>query len=126
MTDALLDLPEILHAAAHIFATELEAHSAFLEQFCSELDAANDTASRALMKKQAPLLAEKFHLIRGASGFLNLTALRDLATEKEKRYRALDSDTVEKSEVLSELRAALEVLRNHEVLLSHLPRPTED
>jgi len=126
MTDSLLDLPEVLHEAAHIFASELETHCVFLEKFCAELAGANESAARALLKKQAPLLAEKFHLIKGASGFLNLIALRDLASDKEKRYRALDSATVSRSDVLSELNASLEILRDHQVLLSNLPRPTED
>lgn len=71
-------IPEVLRDAARIFLTELEGHIAYIRSALAEADTINfDPAA----------LQRRFHLIRGASGFLGMKALHSLATEAEHLYR---------------------------------------
>lgn len=70
------NIPEVLRDAARIFLKELEGHIAFIT-----------SALESTSPVQASPLQQRFHLIRGASGFLGMKGLQTIAKEAEHLYR---------------------------------------
>lgn len=87
MTEALPNLPEFLREAAKIFLEELGQHVVFFGDLCSELEQSNEAQANVTIQAKTRLIAEKFHLIKGASGFLNFTELKNNAGENETFFR---------------------------------------
>ncbi len=71
------NIPEVLRDAARIFLVELEGHVDFIRNALGQTQTALDPAA----------LQRRFHLIRGASGFLGMKALHTIATEAEHLFR---------------------------------------
>ena len=114
-------IPDVFHEAAQIFLDELNAHLSFFQEMLASLG--RPESATPFGAKEARLLAEKFHLVKGASGFLKLTELKDEAGSAEKYFR--DTWTVDTSlaEVREKLARASEVVsQQRDLLQAQLPR----
>jgi chemotaxis protein histidine kinase CheA len=76
-----MSIPPHLREAFALFCTELETHLQFFSEVLHQ--PAQDDYQGC-----ARALESRFHLIKGGAGFFGLTALRELAGEKERVFRA--------------------------------------
>jgi len=108
-------IPEILHEAALIFLEELDAHLKFFRATLNDLESDH---GYVLDGDKARLLAEKFHLVKGASGFLQLSSLKESAAEAEKYFRDKWNPHVSPQEARLHLLKANRVVEEHRDILA--------
>ena len=75
-------IPDYFHEAAKIFLDELDEHLRFFDQVLRD-----SAANPRLIDECAKAIAERFHLIRGSSGFLSMPPIHECATTGEKFFR---------------------------------------
>lgn len=98
-------IPPHLREAFALFCTELETHLQFFSEVL--VHPAQDDYQGC-----ARALESRFHLIKGGAGFFGLTALRDLAGEKERVFRAPHTAESFREAVLLHLTPATEAVRH--------------
>lgn len=100
-------IPDYFHEAAAIFLAEVEDHLRYLDGVLAESE-----ANPACLVENAKAIAERFHLIRGGSGFLNLAPVLECATAGERLFRGeIPSDSAGALQRTgSELRNLLTIL----------------
>lgn len=91
-------IPPHFMQAAIIFRDELRAH---IERFEAVLAAGN-------LKEVANEIAQRFHLIKGASGFFEIRDLKESATQLEKLF---EDKNVDEKLLQHELQSALTIAR---------------
>ncbi len=109
-------LPEIHEAlipAMKIFIEELKGHLLFFEGAMGRTE---------LSSKDAEALESRFHVIRGGSGFLQLTEVRQVAERGERFFRDWKAGRKSTDEIRETLQATVPVIREwFEVLLRTYP-----
>lgn len=113
-------IPDVFHEAAQIFLDELNSHVSFFQEMLAALNSAEGRATFGA--KEARLLAEKFHLVKGASGFLKLTELKEAAGSAEKYFRDTWASDCNPDEAKAELTKASKVVsEQRDLLRAQLP-----
>lgn len=72
-------VPPQLEAAFTLFLKEMDSHLAFFREAMEEKISA---------EKLPSALTHKMHLMKGAAGFFQLAAIRDIASDGEKKLKA--------------------------------------
>ena len=108
-------LPPELNGAFSIFVEELNKHVAYLSEILQQLQLlASEDCVEPISSARAAQLENRFHKIKGGSGFLGLTEIEQLVTKGELLFKEHEGDNFncEKlSRELGEILASLEEAR---------------
>lgn len=102
MTD---DIRPELREAYNIFVGELRTHTEFLSKLVTKAKEAPDALE--FLRANAPSLEQRFHLLKGGSGFLKLDDLRELSKRGEQLAKNLNKES------LGELESIVFELQTH-------------
>ncbi len=107
-------IPDYLRDAAKLFLGELEGHLRMLESLVPL--GSEPGVIDAALRSHGPRLAERFHLIKGGAGFLQLNTIREAAISGERLCKA-GSDPAGAPEPADELPRIIRALREGAAVL---------
>ncbi len=101
------EIPEYLKEASRLFLTEVQGHIAYFKARMNEDGSINST----LFQESLVLWREKFHLMKGGAGFLNLTRIRNAAVTGEELCKSIIGGEKDVNSSLPEITKAVSEIR---------------
>ncbi|MCB0322236.1 MAG: Hpt domain-containing protein [Bdellovibrionales bacterium] len=116
----ILPLIVKMRSTYDIFVTELESHLAALEGFVAELETMPPEKLSSGFDAHAKRLAERFHVLKGGSGFLQLKTIASLTGKGEEWFKNGTVPARAPIDLRTELAELVRALRDELNALQHL------
>lgn len=116
-----------MRTAFEVFAQELDAHLKYFQETLTALDAAATTEQYAdIFAARARKLEHLFHVIKGASGFLQLKEIREMSIKGESWFKNQTVGPSDKSALLKDFRELITGLQSESNTLNEVLDSTRE